>query len=78
MRANSKYLLILTIFLWLKKLAMSSGITDTELDTTGPTINEESAYRYTSIFQVSSSALSCLNAIKSKPSQFCLLTNGLF
>jgi hypothetical protein len=40
------------LFISLKKLATSSGFTDPELDIGGPTINEESAYRYTSIFQV--------------------------
>ena len=38
----------------LKKLATSSGLNDPEMDINGPNISEESAYRYTSIFQVSS------------------------
>ncbi|CAF3881050.1 unnamed protein product [Rotaria sp. Silwood2] len=36
----------------IKKLATSSGFNDTEFDITGPNISEESAYRYTSIFQI--------------------------
>jgi hypothetical protein len=39
-------------FLFSKKFATSSGFTDSDLDMTGPNISEESAYRYTSIFQV--------------------------
>ncbi|CAF3404296.1 unnamed protein product [Rotaria sp. Silwood1] len=38
--------------LQIKKFANSSGLTDTEWDNGGPIINEESAYRYTSIFQI--------------------------
>ncbi|CAF0857142.1 unnamed protein product [Adineta ricciae] len=36
----------------IKKLATSSGLSDPDLDMTGPTVSEESAYRYTSIFQI--------------------------
>ncbi|CAF1314468.1 unnamed protein product [Adineta steineri] len=36
----------------IKKLVTSTGLTDTDFDTGGPTINEHSAYRYTSIFQI--------------------------
>ncbi|CAF1170496.1 unnamed protein product [Adineta ricciae] len=36
----------------IKKLVTSSGLTDTEFDIGGPIINEDSAYRYTSIFQI--------------------------
>ncbi|CAF4713920.1 unnamed protein product, partial [Rotaria socialis] len=36
------------------KLATSSGFADTEWDSGGPIISEESSYRYTSIFQVCS------------------------
>jgi hypothetical protein len=49
---NSIQLFLIVCFISLKKLANSSGFTDAELDIGGPTINEESAYRYTSIFQV--------------------------
>jgi hypothetical protein len=42
----------LSLFRLLKKLATSSGLSDAELDVGGPNISEESAYRYTSIFQV--------------------------
>ncbi|CAF4174789.1 unnamed protein product [Rotaria socialis] len=36
----------------MKKLATSSGFADTEWDSGGPIISEESSYRYTSIFQI--------------------------
>ncbi|CAF3328350.1 unnamed protein product [Rotaria sp. Silwood1] len=36
----------------IKRLATSSGLNEAEFDMTGPSISEESAYRYTSIFQI--------------------------
>ncbi|CAF3819449.1 unnamed protein product, partial [Rotaria magnacalcarata] len=36
----------------IKKLATSSGLNDAEFDLNGPNVSEESAYRYTSIFQI--------------------------
>ncbi|CAF1108028.1 unnamed protein product [Rotaria sordida] len=36
----------------IKKLATSSGFNEAEFDISGPSISEESAYRYTSIFQI--------------------------
>ncbi|CAF1295313.1 unnamed protein product [Adineta steineri] len=36
----------------IKKLANSSGLSDPDMDINGPNVSEESAYRYTSIFQI--------------------------
>ena len=56
----------------LKKLASSSGLTESDLDSGGPMINEESAYRYTSIFQVREE-LSLRGLVKNKQLGFMSL-----
>jgi hypothetical protein len=45
--------LSVSVLFYLKKFANLSGLTDIEFDADGPMINDESAFRYTSIFQVS-------------------------
>jgi hypothetical protein len=76
--------MIFYVIFILKKFATSSGLTESELDINGPNISEESAYRYTSIFQVSTQSRKLFCFLNFSYQQtwnriytFCLFTNLL-